>query len=116
MTNADAFAATPEPDLFKLVAEPNRRRILMMTWHRPRSAGEIAEGLPVTFGAVSQHLRLLHEAGLLAREKQGKHRYYRAVRERLGPLRDYLEQYWLGQLEELALLAEREMKAKKGEE
>jgi DNA-binding transcriptional ArsR family regulator len=88
------------------IAEPRRREILRLCWHAERSAGSIAEHLPVTFGAVSQHLRVLLAADLVTVRRQGTRRLYRANREALGPLADYLESLWAEQLNRLASLAE----------
>jgi DNA-binding transcriptional ArsR family regulator len=89
-------------------AEPRRREILRLVWDRELAAGEIAALMPVTFGAVSQHLRVLREAGLVSRRREGRHRYYRARREALGPLGACLEALWRGHLDRLADLAEAE--------
>lgn len=89
-------------DLLTLIAQPNRREILRLVWDRERSAGEIADALPVTFGAVSQHLGALRDAGLVAVRPEGRRRYYRANRDRLGALRPALEALWGDTLERLA--------------
>ena len=91
-----------------LVAEPRRAEILRLVWQRERRAGEIAAAMPVTFGAVSQHLRVLREAGLVAVRKDGRHRYYVARREAFGPLADALEAMWGSALLRLKDVAERE--------
>ncbi len=91
------------------IAEPRRREILRLVWHGERAAGEIHRALgDVSFGAVSQHLKVLADAGLVEARKQGRFRYYRARRAALGPLRRALEQMWDQSLGELAALAERE--------
>ena len=95
-------------DALALIAHPNRREILRLVWRRERSAGEIAAQMPVTFGAVSQHLRLLREAGLVTVRKDGRRRIYIARPETLGPLAEALEAMWAGSLERLADLAEEE--------
>jgi DNA-binding transcriptional ArsR family regulator len=95
-------------DLMAVLAEPRRRDILRLVWSEERSAGDIAGRFPVTFGAVSQHLRVLREAGLVAVERRGKERWYRARRQAAGPLRGYLERLWRGRLETLKTLAEAE--------
>jgi DNA-binding transcriptional ArsR family regulator len=89
-------------DALTLVAEPRRREILRLVWERERSAGEIAAALPVSFSAVSQHLARLRAAGLVEERRAGRHRYYRADRERLGPLRPLLESLWAESLDRLA--------------
>nr|HEX4316124.1 metalloregulator ArsR/SmtB family transcription factor [Kofleriaceae bacterium] len=92
-----------------VVAEPRRREILRLVWDGERAAGDIHRALgDVTFGAVSQHLRVLAEAGLVDVRRDGRHRFYRAKRAALGPLRRALEQMWAAKLDELAALAEAE--------
>lgn len=91
-----------------LVSEPRRRRILRLVWRRERSAGEIARRLPVSFGAVSQHLRLLREARLVAVRKDGRRRFYVARREAFGPLAAALEAMWGESLLRLRHVAEKE--------
>lgn len=90
----------------RVVAEPRRRDILRQCWHAERSAGELAAGFDITFGAVSQHLKVLRDADMVTVRKEGTRRYYRANREALGPLAAYLESLWSGQLDHLAALAE----------
>lgn len=87
--------------------EPRRREILRRTWTAEVSAGDLHRAFgDVTFGAVSQHLRVLSEAGLIECRRAGRHRYYRARRDELGPLRTWLEQMWSRSLSDLAALAE----------
>jgi DNA-binding transcriptional ArsR family regulator len=93
-------------DLVRAVAEPRRREILRLCWDRERTAGDIAGHFDVTFGAVSQHLAVLRETGLVAVRQEGTRRYYRAHRQALGPLAAYLESLWADQLDSLAALAE----------
>jgi DNA-binding transcriptional ArsR family regulator len=90
------------PEDVTLLAEPTRLRILRLVWERERSAGEIAAEFRTTFGAVSQHLRRLRDAGLISRRRDWKRLYYRADRERLAPLVSILEQLWAAQLRALA--------------
>ena len=89
-----------------MIAEPRRREILRLCWTDERSAGELAAAFDVTFGAVSQHLKILRDAGLVTVRHKGTRRLYRADREALGPLAAYLEAQWSGQLDRLAALAE----------
>lgn len=95
-----------------VVAEPRRREILRLVWDEERPAGEIAAAFDVTFGAVSQHLRVLREAGLVDVRRDGRRRLYRARRDCMGPLCDLLEQMWSGRLERLRAMAEQ--KERKG--
>ena len=102
------------PDAFEAVASSRRRQILRLVWHTERSAGEIAGAMPeVTFGAVSQHLKLLSEAGLVTRRQEGRSRLYRAHPEALGPVRDWLASMWGGALERLKERAELEARLPK---
>ncbi|MEU6220283.1 metalloregulator ArsR/SmtB family transcription factor [Streptomyces sp. NPDC047022] len=93
-------------DAVRAVAEPRRREILRLIWDAELSAGEIAERFDVTFGAVSQHLKVLRESGLVTLRQEGKRRYYHADREAMGPLADYLQSMWATRLDTLAELAE----------
>ena len=93
-------------DLLPVVAEARRRRILQLIWDRELSAGEIAEHLPVSFAAVSQHLAKLREAGLVHVRKEGRHRYYRARKGHMGTLAVYLESMWSEKLVDLKRIAE----------
>jgi DNA-binding transcriptional ArsR family regulator len=93
-------------DAVKVIAEPRRQEILRLCWRVERTAGDLASGFDVTFGAVSQHLKVLLDAGLVMVRKQGTRRYYRANREALGPLATYLEEQWARQLDRLATVAE----------
>jgi DNA-binding transcriptional ArsR family regulator len=88
---------------------PRRREILRLVWRRERSAGDVHRALGgVTFGAVSQHLRILADAGLLARREEGRKRFYRACPEALGSLADWLESQWDDALYRLKIRAEME--------
>jgi DNA-binding transcriptional ArsR family regulator len=95
----------------RAVSEPRRQQILRLVWDRERPAGDIAASFDVTFGAVSQHLRVLHDAGLVSVRRDGRRRLYRARREHLGPLADVLEGLWRDRLKDLKALAEAEERA-----
>ncbi len=95
-------------DVLELIAQPRKRQILQMVWRRELSAGEIAAKFDVSFSAVSQHVSVLKEAGLLAERRDGKRRLYRAERERLGPFAAALEAMWAERLNVLKNLAEEE--------
>jgi DNA-binding transcriptional ArsR family regulator len=92
----------------RAIAEPRRRQILAMVRERELSAGEIAAGFDVSRPAVSQHLTVLREAGLLTERRQGTSRYYRARPEGLAGLRDFMDEFWTDRLERLRLAAELE--------
>jgi DNA-binding transcriptional ArsR family regulator len=96
-------------DALSALASPRRREILRLVWREPRAAGEVHRALgDVTFGAVSQHLKVLADAGLVTCTRQGRRRLYAARREATGPLRRWLEQAWGDALYQLKLRAELE--------
>ncbi len=79
-----------------------------MCWTEERSAGEIAQAFTITFGAVSQHLKKLADAGLVTVRRAGRQRFYRAQPEALGPVALALETMWNERLERLKMVAEQE--------
>lgn len=79
---------------FVALADPTRRQIFERLAHSTRSVGKLAEGLPVSRPAVSQHLRVLEEAGLVAHEQQGTRRLYRIDPRGLEVMRSYLDRFW----------------------
>jgi DNA-binding transcriptional ArsR family regulator len=88
---------------------PRRREILRLVWDREHSAGELHRAFgDVTFGAVSQHLKVLAEAGFVECRAAGRMRFYRARKEELGELRAWLESMWDSAFDRLTLLAELE--------
>jgi DNA-binding transcriptional ArsR family regulator len=93
-------------DGLQVIGDPTRREILRLVWDRERSAGEIADRFPVTFGAVSQHLGVLRGSGFVTVRPEGNRRYYRADREALGPLARVLEAMWTVGLDRLADVVE----------
>jgi len=94
-------------DDLQVIAEPRRREILALIWDEEMAAGDIAERFDVSFGAVSQHLGVLREAGFVRMRPQGNRRYYRADKDRLGPYRAILESMWNDALDHLAETIER---------
>ena len=99
----------PTDPAIATLASARRREILRLAWRRERSAGEIHRALgDVTFGAVSQQLAALTAAGLVEVRKEGRNRFYRALPDRLGPIREMLEQLWDDALYRLKLAAELE--------
>ena len=101
--------------VFEALAAPRRREILRLVWHEERSAGDIHRALPaVTFGAVSQHLKVLESAGLVARREEGRFRYYAARRKHLGHLGKWLETMWDDALFSLQRHAENEERGRAG--
>jgi DNA-binding transcriptional ArsR family regulator len=84
------------------LGDPTRRRIFESLKAGPRSVGELAEGVPVSRPAVSQHLRVLKEAGLVSDRKEGTRRLYRIDPGGLAGLRDYFDSFWGEALERFA--------------
>jgi DNA-binding transcriptional ArsR family regulator len=91
----------------KALADPGRRRILTLVRDEERSAGEIAAEFTVTWPAISQHLRVLKEAGLVTERREGAKRFYRARPEGLKDVRAFLDEFWDDKLERLKREVER---------
>jgi DNA-binding transcriptional ArsR family regulator len=89
------------------LGDPTRRAVYERLRRGPRSVGEIAAGLPVSRPAVSQHLRVLKEAGLVAERREGTRRIYEPAPEGLVELRAYFEQFWSAALDAVRVRAER---------
>src|SRR2546423_6858574 len=98
----------------KAIAEPRRRQILTLVRDGELSAGEIAAHFDVTRPAVSQHLNVLKEAGLVSERRNGTRRLYRARPEGLADLKTFLEGFWDERLEALKREAERKERSKHG--
>jgi DNA-binding transcriptional ArsR family regulator len=91
----------------KALAEPRRRQILRLVWSEELGASAIAGHFAdVTRPAISQHLGVLREAGLVSERRDGTRRLYRARQEELRKLRDELDDYWTSGLERLRDAAE----------
>ena len=98
----------------KAIAEPRRRAILQLVRDEERSAGEIASQFDVSRPAVSQHLSVLKEAGLVSERRNGTRRLYQARPEGMVELRAFLEEFWAPRLDALKREAEREEREKSG--
>jgi DNA-binding transcriptional ArsR family regulator len=90
------------------LAEPRRREILDLVRERELAAGEIAAEFDITRPAISQHLGVLKQAGLLHERREGTKRLYRARPEGLADLRDFLDDFWSERLDALTREAEHE--------
>jgi DNA-binding transcriptional ArsR family regulator len=88
------------------LADPTRRRVFERLRKGPASAGELAQGLPVSRPAVSQHLQVLKAAGLVSETVAGTRRIYAADAAALGELRAYVDGMWRDALAALAAHAE----------
>ncbi len=92
--------------ILKAITEPRRREILRLLADSELTAGAVAGHFDVTQPAISQHLGVLKEAGLVAVRREGTRRYYRALPERVDDLREYLSRFWVSGLERLKAEAE----------
>ena len=101
VTNGDVIAA---------LADPTRREVFERLHSGPLAVGEIAAALPVSRPAVSQHLRVLKEAGLVTERKDGTRRLYRVDPTGVASLRDYFDGFWTDALAAFKAAAEAEQK------
>lgn len=99
MANQHAFAA---------LSDPTRRQVFERLAGGPRAVGELAEGLPVSRPAVSQHLKVLKDAGLVTDRAEGTRRVYQIDPHGLGPVRAWFDQFWDDALTAFAAEAERQ--------
>lgn len=88
------------------LGDPTRRKILEKLRAGPRAVGEIAAGMPISRPAVSQHLKVLKESGLVAETRQGTRHYFAIAPEGIGALRAYLDGLWSDALAAFARHAE----------
>ena len=86
--------STYELHALTALADPTRRAIFEELAERPLAVGELAEGLPVSRPAVSQHLKVLKEAGLVVDRAAGNRRIYHLDPDGLAALRAYLDRFW----------------------
>ena len=101
-------AAIPSSRTMSLVAEPMRRELLRLVWDDERSVNELVEAFDVSQPAISFHLRVLREGGLVDVRRDGRRRFYRARRESLAGLEHWLEAFWEDRLARLKDAAELE--------
>jgi DNA-binding transcriptional ArsR family regulator len=94
--------------VFAALADPTRRAVFERIAERPRSVGALAADLPVSRPAVSQHLKVLKDAGLVTGEARGTSRIYRIDPQGLGSARRWLDEQWERSLENFRKLAEQE--------
>ncbi len=102
-----------EPDVFAAISHPARRQMLDLLMETDRSVNTIAGHFQMSRPAVSQHLRILLDAGLVAEQRHGRERRYRLVPEQLGPVRDWLtryERFWDDRLQRLQKLLSKKSK------
>jgi DNA-binding transcriptional ArsR family regulator len=92
----------------RALAEPTRREILRLVSSREVPAGEVASHFDVSRPAISQHLKVLKDAGLVSERREGTKRLYTARPEGLSEVRAFLEEFWTDRLDALKQAAERE--------
>ena len=96
-------------EIFHALNAPRRLELLRAVWNKERTVTEIANLQPdITMGAISQHLRVLEEAGLVSHRLDGVKHIYSARKEELGPLKALLEAMWDSALHGLKAKAESE--------
>lgn len=94
--------------VFAALADPTRRLVFERVAEHPQSVGALAKQLPVSRPAVSQHLKVLKDAGLVTDEAKGTSRIYRIDPQGLGPIRRWLDEQWDRSLANFKALAEQE--------
>jgi DNA-binding transcriptional ArsR family regulator len=98
----------------RAIAAQRRREILRLVWDRERTASDIASHFEVSRPAVSQHLRVLKEAGLVNERRNGTQRLYVVRPEGVAELRAFLDRFWGEGLDRLKAAAEAEEKRRPG--
>jgi DNA-binding transcriptional ArsR family regulator len=97
------------------LGDPTRREIFERVAARPSAVGELARGLPVSRPAVSQHLRVLKEAGLVCDSADGTRRIYRLDPRGIAAMRDWLDAHWAAALQSFKEFADAEIDREKSE-
>ena len=91
-------------DVFQAIADPTRREIINLIAYRSLNLNTIADNFDVSRPAISQHIKILTECGLIVIKKQGRERYCEAKLQKLGEVADWVEQYrkfWAGRFDRL---------------
>ena len=108
MSARAAAGRARDPDAaLKALAEPNRRAILRLVADEPRSVGDIAEHFDISPQAVSQHLRVLHDAGLVDDRRDGTRHLYVVNPDGFSAVREFLDDFWTRHLSQLKTASER---------
>jgi DNA-binding transcriptional ArsR family regulator len=97
-------------DALSALGDPTRRAIFERLAQRPLPVGQLSEGLPVTRSAVSQHLKILKEAGLVKDVSEGTRRIYSLDPKGIGAMREWLERFWTEALNNFARFVEQQEK------
>jgi len=98
-------------DALRALADGTRRRILSLIWERELTAGAIAARFAMSRPAVSQHLKVLLDAGLATVRPDGTRRWYRARQDQVAAVRGLIESFWDARLADLKAAAEAEARA-----
>ena len=88
-------------DPLEVAAEPNRRRLLQLLAGGERTVTDLAGDFPVSRSAISQHLLLLEQIGLVSARKEGRNRFYAVNPDGMAELRRLFEQFWTSELDQL---------------
>lgn len=112
LTNNGGMVATtsPKPDVFRAISHPARREMLDLLSKADCSVNAVAAHFKMSRPAVSQHLRVLLDAGLVTEQRQGRERHYHFVPEQLGPVWDWIARYrvfWAERLDRLEQLLDK---------
>lgn len=91
---------------FAALADDTRCALVDLLRERPRPVHELAEAFPISRPAISRHLRVLKDAGLISEERDGRENVYSLKRHRLRQMSTWLEQHWSSRLERLKQIAE----------
>jgi DNA-binding transcriptional ArsR family regulator len=89
------------PDLVAAVTEPNRRRLLQLLGHGEQTVTALASNFTVSRSAISQHLGVLAEAGLVVSRREGRFQHYRLKPEGMAALRAEFDSFWTRELDQL---------------
>ena len=103
-------------EAIQALGDPTRRTVFELLREGPRSVGDLAGGLPVSRPAVSQHLRVLKDAGLVRERRQGTRNFYSVNGEGLAELREYFEGFWDEALAAFKAAAERDQGGQEDEQ
>jgi DNA-binding transcriptional ArsR family regulator len=101
-------------DPFEALGDPNRRAIVTLLGRGERSVQQLADALPISRPAVSRHLRLLKEAGLVTEEAAGTRRIYRLHDDGVEAIQRYLESVWGDVARRFTLAAENSGRRRRG--
>ena len=102
------------PDLVVAVAEPNRRRLLQLLGYGEQTVTQLASNFTVSRSAISQHLGVLTDLGLVTSRREGRYQYYRLDAGGMAALRAQLDSFWTGELDRLVRDSQRQPAAAAG--